>query len=241
MDQEEMNENQSENPTKISLSDEVDVKITEPVSSEVKVIGKVSLSSSNVIRDLLLLIIAAALVIIAIPAFHNFRLTLQANEDARLVALAANKENKPSESDNNVTQAKNTLHQHGIVGILIDNFQSNSEWSFFISNTGVYIVDAEGRVPNTSQFLTITKESERISYSDRISELDDLNAQEVEKIDFRIQFKKQLGVDFSTEYDHYSNSFTELTVTMKDKTVKSIYPGQNFLDYIEAYLQESIK
>jgi len=89
--------------------------------------------------------------------------------------------------------------------------------------------------------LTITKESERISYSDRISELDDLNAQEVEKIDFRIQFKKQLGVDFSTEYDHYSNSFTELTVTMKDKTVKSIYPGQNFLDYIEAYLQESIK
>lgn len=241
MDQEEMNENQSENPTKISLSDEVDVKITEPVSSEVKVIGKVSLSSSNVIRDLLLLIIAAALVIIAIPAFHNFRLTLQANEDARLVALATDKENKPSESDNNVTQAKNTLHQNGIVGILIDNFQSNSEWSFFISNTGAYIVDAEGRVPNTSQFLTITKESERISYSDRISELDDLNAQEVEKIDFRIQFKKQLGVDFSTEYDHYSNSFTELTVTMKDKTVKSIYPGQNFLDYIEAYLQESIK
>lgn len=241
MDQEEMNGNHSENPTKISIPDEVDVKITEPVSSEVKIIGKVSLSISNVIRDLLLLIIAAALVIIAIPAFHNFRLTLQANEDARLVALATDKENKPSESDNNITQAKNTLYQNGIVGILIDNFQSNSEWSFFISNTGAYIVDAEGRVPNTSQFLTITKESERISYSDRISELDDLNAQEVEKIDFRIQFKKQLGVDFSTEYDHYSNSFTELTVTMKDKTVKSIYPGQNFLDYIEAYLQESIK
>jgi hypothetical protein len=241
MDQEEMNGNHSENPTKISIPDEVDIKITEPVSSEVKIIGKVSLSISNVIRDLLLLIIAAALVIIAIPAFHNFRLTLQANEDARLVALATNKENKPSESDNNITQAKNTLYQNGIVGILIDNFQSNSEWSFFISNTGAYIVDAEGRVPNTSQFLTITKESERISYSDRISELDDLNAQEVEKIDFRIQFKKRLGVDFSTEYDHYSNSFTELTVTMKDKTVKSIYPGQKFLDYIEAYLQESIK
>ena len=241
MDQEEMNGNHSENPTKISIPDEVDVKITEPVSSEVKIIGKVSLSISNVIRDLLLLIIAAALVIIAIPAFHNFRLTLQANEDARLVALATNKENKPSESDNNITQAKNTLYQNGIVGILIDNFQSNSEWSFFISNTGAYIVDAEGRVPNTSQFLTITKESERISYSDRISELDDLNAQEVEKIDFRIQFKKRLGVYFSTEYDHYSNSFTELTVTMKDKTVKSIYPGQNFLEYIEAYLQESIK
>ena len=68
MDQEEMNGNHSENPTKISIPDEVDVKITEPVSSEVKIIGKVSLSISNVIRDLLLLIIAAALVIIAIPA-----------------------------------------------------------------------------------------------------------------------------------------------------------------------------
>lgn len=211
---------------------EVNVNLEFPKEYNVKM-PETRLGASAGFRNFLLLIIAAALVALAIPAIYNYRLARKTNESA-VVAK--------STSDDNIEQAKNTIYENSIVGVMINNFQRSTKWSFFVSNTGHYVVDADGDIPNPSMFLTLTKNSDRISYANRISELNKLTPSDVTNMTFHIQFIKRLGVVYETDFNHYSCYFTSVDVTLKDGTKKTINTsGTDILDYIEAYLQESIK
>lgn len=193
-------------------------------------VSQLNLKTHNGARDFWLAIIAFALIALAIPAIYNFRLTLKTNQSASVVK---------STSDDNIEQAKNTIYENGIIGIMLNNFDRSIKWSYFTSNTGHLVVNAEGQVDNPSKFLILTKNSSRISYSNRISELNSLTNTDVSKITFKIQFIKNIGSVYATEYNHFSLNTAELKVTMKNGTTKEINPDPtDFLDYIEAYLQD---
>lgn len=204
--------------------------------SRVVIEGESKTRIKDPFRNFMLTLIALSLIAIAIPTLYDFKLTLQANEDAKAKAAA-----EFNVSSNNIVQAKNTLFDGGIVGILLDSFQHNTTWSFFIANTGNYIVDATGIIDNPSDFLTTIKKTNRVSYSNSINELETLDPTNVKQMNFKVQFQKRLGEVFETEYNHYQCLYSEITVIFKNGTSKTINTMQeSILDYFEAYLQDSL-
>lgn len=213
--------------------------------------GQPTTKVKDTYRNIILTVIAIVLVLIAIPTWYDYQLTKQANEDAIAKAQAEElAELSINGASDNIAQAKNTLYEGGIVSILLDSFQKNTEWKFFIANNGKYVVDATGLIPNPFTFLSAIKLSDRIGYynSDRIgyiynsiSELMDLEPESVKQMKFRIQFVKRLGDIFDTEYDHYRCSYSEIRVVFNDGTEKNINTLSDvILDYFEAYLQDSL-
>lgn len=204
--------------------------------------GQPTTKVKDTYRNIILTVIAIVLVLIAIPTWYDYQLTKQANEDAIAKAQAEElAELSINGASDNIAQAKNTLYEGGIVSILLDSFQKNTEWKFFIANNGKYVVDATGLIPNPFTFLSAIKLSDRIGYYNSISELMDLEPESVKQMKFRIQFVKRLGDIFDTEYDHYRCSYSEIRVFFNDGTQKNINTLPDvILDYFEAYLQDSL-
>ena len=194
-------------------------------------------------RNIILTVIAIVLVLIAIPTWYDYQLTKQANEDAIAKAQAEElAELSINGASDNIAQAKNTLYEGGIVSILLDSFQENTRWNFFIANNGRYVVDATGTVPNPSEFLSLVQESDRIENYNSYSELMNLEPENVKQMQFRIQFRKKLGEVYETEFNHYACTYSEINVVFNDGTEKNINTRADaILDYFEAYLQDSIK
>ena len=185
--------------------------------------GQPTTKVKDTYRNIILTVIAIVLVLIAIPTWYDYQLTKQANEDAIAKAQAEElAELSINGASDNIAQAKNTLYEGGIVSILLDSFQKNTEWEFFIANNGKYVVDATGLIPNPFTFLSAIKLSDRIGYYNSISELMDLEPESVKQMKFRIQFVKRLDDIFDTEYDHYRCSYYEIRVVFNDGTEKTI-------------------
>lgn len=58
--------------------------------------------------------------------------------------------------------------------------------------------------------LKIAEIGVKSSDSNTLSELTSLDATKVKQIDFHIQFTKNLGQVFETEYDHYFCNYSEM-------------------------------
>lgn len=211
--------------------------------SRVVIEGVQTTKIKDTYRNIMLTIIAIALILIAIPTWYDYQLTKKANEDARAKAEAEKlAELSINGASDNIAQAKNTLYDGGIVDILLSSFQKNTQWDFFIANTGGYVVDATGHVSNPSEFLSLIQESDRIDYYNSKSELMELEPENVKQMQFRIQFRKKLGTVYETEFNHYECIYSEISVVFNDGTEKTINTRADaILDFFEAYLQDSIK
>ncbi len=135
-----------------------------------------------------------------------------------------------------VALAKNTLHDDGVVSVMIANVDGASLWRYFVSDTGVHVVEVSGTIPSNdvSAFVGATLSSRIASAS---TDLQWYDGEDISKISFRIQFTKQLGVKNETPYNTYAVGYSEYLVTdtsSKDTPIKAY--GSEIFDVMEAYL-----
>ncbi|MDY0287643.1 MAG: hypothetical protein RBR15_02325 [Sphaerochaeta sp.] len=135
-----------------------------------------------------------------------------------------------------VSLAKNTLHDDGVVSVMIANIDGASLWKYFVSDTGVHVVEVRGTIPanDVSAFVGATLSSRVTGAS---TDLQWYDGDDISKISFRIQFTKQLGVKHGTPYNTYAVGYSEYLVTdtsSKDITINAY--GSEIFDVMQAYL-----
>ena len=148
----------------------------------------------------------------------------------------------PSLAEREIELAKNTLYENGLVSELIANVskENSPKWTFFISNTGKYVVQVEGFVDDVTRFNSaITSNRASLKYTP----IYDYKDGGFQSVIYRVQFVKQLGVENKTKYNTYFLSYSEYSLnyndhgTLRTETVNGY--SENILDHFEAYLQDS--
>lgn len=137
--------------------------------------------------------------------------------------------------------AKNTLYDDGIISIMIENIDKNASWNYFVSDTGRSVVEVKGEIPTTEiQSFIDAMDSSRVSklFTDLKNEV----AEDISKLEFHIQFIKQLGMKNDTPYNNYMVGYTEYILTDKKAKQKTItaYSSEIF-DVMEAYIASKWK
>lgn len=183
-----------------------------------------TIRATCVIGIILLLVIAACLVY---PLVTDY---LGKKKAERLQASI------PTESDKEINYAKNTLYENGVVSILLANMDPASHWTFFLSNTGNYVVEIQGNIPDPDKFVKACS-SDRVGYLG--SDIKLLTSPFRGKILFRIQFVKDLGNTQESIYGKYSVRYSEYTIYKEDgSTITTSGYSLEMLDIMEAYLQD---
>ncbi len=118
-------------------------------------------------------------------------------------------------SSKEIELAKNTIYEQGIASIILNSIDSNSQWNYFISDTGQKVVEATGSIPSDDILDYLNSNKELVDRSFK-----DYDLEEITELKFRIQFEKNLD-DFVTKESPYNNYFIGYTeYTVKDKNSK---------------------
>ena len=148
----------------------------------------------------------------------------------------------PSQTEKEISLAKKTLYENGIIATMLDNVSSINlpDWRFFESNTGHYVVEVKGVVDDPVKFTkSITSNRTDLRFSDIYYYKDD----DIVKAAYKIQFVKSLGTPITSEYNIYKLLYTEYTLDVKNENgeveqVKVNGGLSDILDHFEAYLQD---
>ena len=197
-------------------------------------VKKESLKPVLIVIAILLFIIAACMCVFCYQVVDD--MIDEKNAEAKKVVT-------PSQTEKEISLAKKTLYENGIISTMLDNvsFNNSPEWSFFESNTGHFIVQVEGVVDDPVKF-TKAIESNRADL--RYSDIYDYKDEIIENASYMIQFVKSLGASNVSEYNIYKLLYTEYVLDIKDAygNVKQVTVNggwDDILDHFDAYLQDT--
>lgn len=137
-----------------------------------------------------------------------------------------------------ISLAKNTLYESGIVSTMIKHIDKSSTWEFFESNTGQYVVQVSGTIADVDKFIKAMGSS-RVSAYLRSDIRNIKSSKTMRSIGFRIQFVKELGATHDTPYNNYTLGYSEYAVVDSSGMGTYVGYGDEMLDIFEAYLQDT--
>ena len=166
---------------------------------------------------LIFIVLAFFAVVRGIEIYENYR------EEKRIEEL--NEFRYVSEPDAEISDAKNTTYNDGLVSTMISSIDRNASWHYFFSDNGREVVEVNG-------------EFNRSKLGEAISIIED----NVFSVKFRIQFVKHLDDSLKNNiYDKYYLGYSEIVIVPRNgRNEITEVVGDSILSIMDSYIRKVI-
>lgn len=215
---------------------------------------------SGLVSAVLLGVIAVSLVCISMLSFKAYSLAEESYQLAKSIHDEEKEERIKAEEEKkrisdyeiqqtmyevyhkdelNIRDAKKTTYNHALLGSLIAEACDNTEWSHIeCTIAGYEVVKAKGTFERPRSFAGNLIYNVNHSESDDITiwMLKRLDLDKITRIDFDMTFKKRLGEEFKTEYDHYLLDSVNLEIYKEGETEPTSYYIEEINLFVDSLL-----
>jgi hypothetical protein len=154
----------------------------------------------------------------------------------------------PSVEDLQVSDAKNTTYQNGLVSVIINTIDSTATWKFFPSDNGKNVVEVNGMFPSGDirGLMSLLEDAHVLSPSldtDGVmwnSDKGEWNIGDIASIAFRIQFIKDYEQEHTTEYNRYKLAYAEIILNPKKGKPIIIPVGDTCFYVMDSYIRKFV-
>jgi hypothetical protein len=157
-------------------------------------------------------------------------------------------ESVPSSVDVQITDAKNTTYQNGLISVIVASIDPSATWEFFPSDNGRAVVEVNGKFPtaNATEVLEILSDELLLRTDDKLAgklQNDDTgkwDAKNVGFISFKMQFVKDYEHEHKTAYNRYVLSYSEIVILLNDDTALTLPTSTKMPAVLDDYIRKCI-
>ena len=195
---------------------------------------------------LIFIVLAFFAVVRGIEIYEDYR------EEKRIEEL--NEFRYVSEPDAEISDAKNTTYNDGLVSTMISSIDRNASWHYFFSDNGREVVEVNGEFNRSKLGEAISIIEDNVFYVDpeygEFRELTSVDANGdrifdedmIDSVKFRIQFVKHLDDSLKNNvYDKYYLGYSEIVIVPRNgRNEITEVVGDSILSIMDSYIRKVI-